>query len=321
MRWRPWGGAVVLLVVNPAIGWVEPQFQTPVAPSQIAPAIGPGAGPLASRSAQNPYSAPRADGPVAVLLDEGIEPLFPILNNISGETGTITREDRDVFAGVESARVAPLQRYSPNIPGWNFRIVETPKAAGEFRYLRFAWKKVGGTGIMVQFHEPARTWGFRFHAGRNVNNWQPSKPIAEKIPAGWELATLDLFKEYGAFTITGFALTPLDGQAGLFDHMLLGRTIADLDKATDIALGRAKPKTPLSGKERDAPLEGFARAGRSESGSSSEGLSRLRARSGQLHPGEARHERRIGISASASRNSLPISTTTASMSATRPPTR
>jgi hypothetical protein len=83
-------------------------------------------------------------------------------------------------------------------------------------------------------------------------NWQPSKSIAERIPAGWDLVTLDLFKEYGAFTISGFALSPLDGQAGLFDHMLLGRSIKDLDRATDTALGRVKAVKPLAGAERDA---------------------------------------------------------------------
>src|SRR5207248_607303 len=48
------------------------------------------------------------------------------------------------------------------------------------------------------------------------------------------------------------ALSPLDGTAALFDHMLLGRTVEDLDKATDAALGRVKPAKALDGKERDA---------------------------------------------------------------------
>src|SRR4029077_4702851 len=43
-----------------------------------------------------------------------------------------------------------------------------------------------------------------------------------------------------------------DGDFALFDHMLLGRTIEDLDKATDAALGKVKPEKPLAGKERDA---------------------------------------------------------------------
>jgi hypothetical protein len=49
--------------------------------------------------------------------------------------------------------------------------------------------------------------------------------------------------------VTGIALTPMDGEAALFDHVLLGRTVADLDRATDEALGRV-PR-PLAGADRD----------------------------------------------------------------------
>ncbi|QJW92591.1 hypothetical protein [Frigoriglobus tundricola] len=56
------------------------------------------------------YRAPKSDGPVTELLDEFIDPLLPVLNNDgSGQTGTVSREDRDAFAGVEAARVLPRQ--------------------------------------------------------------------------------------------------------------------------------------------------------------------------------------------------------------------
>ncbi len=206
-------------------------------------------------SATAAYAAPKADGAVVELLDEGVDPLFPLLINDGGnEAGTITREDRDVFAGVEAARVTPLQKYRTRIPGWDFKIVEKPQKAGEFRYLRFAWKKVGGVGIMIQLHDPAKGWGFRYFAGQNAVGWQPATLVSDKLPADWELVTRDLFKDYGAFNITGFALTAMYGErdTALFDHMLLGRTVADLDKATDAALGRTKPPKSPAGKERDA---------------------------------------------------------------------
>ena len=202
------------------------------------------------------YKAPKAEGPVVELLDEGVDALFPVLiNDGGGEAGAATREDRDVFAGVEAVRVTPMQKYRSTIPGWNFKIVETPKNAGEFRYLRFAWKKFGGSGLMIQFHDPVKTWAMRFHAGANVYNWAPSTQVNAKVPGEWEVHTRDLFKEYGAFTITGFALSPFDGTSALFDHMLLGRTTDDLDKATDAALGRVKPAKALAAPERDAHWE------------------------------------------------------------------
>jgi hypothetical protein len=208
---------------------------------------------LAAVAADAPYVAPKADGPVVELLDEGIEPLFvQLINDGGGEAGTITREDRDVFAGVEAARVTPMQKYRTNIPGWGYKIVEKPAKAGEFRFLRFAWKKIGGTGIMIQFHDPAKSWAFRYFSGHNVQGWQPATQISAKLPDEWNITTVDLFTQFGAINITGMALTPFDGDAGLFDHMLLGRNVEDLDKVTSEALGNAKAAKPLAGMERDA---------------------------------------------------------------------
>lgn len=213
--------------------------------------LAPPAGPPQGGNAV--YQAPKDDGPVVALLDEEVDPLLPELkNDISTETGTIAREDRDVFAGVDAVRVTPPQKCQSVLPGWGYKIVKEPRAAGEFRFLRFAWKKIGGTGLMIQFRDPANDWNFRFHAGANVRGWRPSTQIADQLPSEWVVHTRDLFAEFGAFTITGIALTPFDGTAGLFDHVLLGRTVADLDVATDVALGRVKPAKPMTGAEREA---------------------------------------------------------------------
>lgn len=242
-----WVFVLAPVVVIPAIGFEKPlvpqiEFIQPVFPGQ------PGNG-------DANYKPPKGDGPVVELLDEGVESLFPVLvNDGGGEPGTIIREDRDVFAGVEAVRVTPLQKYRSRIPGWDFKIVEKPTKPGEFRYLRFAWKKVGGPGIMIQLHDPVKTWAMRYFAGQNAVGWQPALSVSEKLPAGWELVTRDLFKDHGAFTMTGIALTAMYGErsSALFDHMLLGRTVEDLDQATATALGKAEPKAPLIGKQRDA---------------------------------------------------------------------
>ena len=242
MRRLMWASVCALVAAVPAIGLGEK-------PPPPLPGFDRTEQPLADGN----YKAPPADGTVVELLDEGVDAIFPVLiNDGGGEAGTITREDRDVFAGVEAVRVTPMQKYRSSVPGWNFKIVDKPAKAGEYRFLRFAWKKAGGTGVMVQFHDPAKSWAYRYHAGQNVFGWQPSTQVAADLPAGWQLVTRDLFKEFGAFTITGFALSPLDGTSALFDHMLLGRAVEDLDKATDAALGRVKPAKALAGKERDA---------------------------------------------------------------------
>src|SRR4051794_13533223 len=109
MRRIAWVFVPVLLGGVPAVARGQlpppgrPQPIPVIAPPEPGGRIAPGL-PLA-------YTAPRADGPVAELLDEGIEPLFgQLVNDGGGEAGTITREDRDVFSGVEAARVTPMQK-------------------------------------------------------------------------------------------------------------------------------------------------------------------------------------------------------------------
>jgi hypothetical protein len=255
MRRLAWVLVPGLAAVVPAVA-----FETPVV-RPVQPQFVPPGGPLPGFGEPVPvgnYVAPKADGPVVELLDENIEPLFPQLINDGGaEPGTIAREDRDVFAGVEAARVTPLQKYRSNIPGWGYKIVEKPKNAGDFRFLRFAWKKIGGSGIMIQLHDPQKSWAFRYFAGANVQNWQPATQVAPRLSGDWEIYTVDLFTQFGAINLTGIALTPLDGTAGLFDHILLGRSTDDLDRHTRAALGKVKPAKALDGKERDAQWAGL----------------------------------------------------------------
>src|SRR5262249_43586299 len=70
-------------------------------------------------------------------------------------------------------------------------------------------------------------------------------------PADWEVVTVDLWKDWGNFTLMGMALTPQDGEAGLFDHFYLSRTVEDLDKVTDALRGKARFKDTLAAKRLD----------------------------------------------------------------------
>jgi hypothetical protein len=141
----------------------------------------------------------------------------------------------DCFSGVCCLKVAGYQCYRSNIPGWGFPVVEKPRA-GEYRYLRFAWKRPEGNGIMVQLSlSGGMDWG-RYFAGQNTVGFYPALQIGTKPPREWEVVTRDLFADFGGvpFNLTGFAFTSMDGVA-LFDHVYLGRTIEDLDKVTEAA--------------------------------------------------------------------------------------
>lgn len=194
---------------------------------------------------------PKADEPRAVfeLLEDDNEALVRQMNNDGGLDATKIQHDfRDFYSGVASVRVTPFQRFSSRLGGWNYPIVEKP-GPGQYRYLRFAWKREGGAGIMIQLHANNGSWNQRYYAGAvsaATNGWGAMLRVTDKLPAEWELVTRDLYKDYGAFTITGLALTPMDGGAGgRFDHMYLGRTIEDLDTVTAAAFAKTPLKDPL----------------------------------------------------------------------------
>src|SRR5438270_7889531 len=122
------------------------------------------------------------------------------------------------------------------MPGWNFKIAEKP-GAGEFRYLRFAWKKRGGSNVMLQLNANGK-WGplrgaagpsYRYEAGPSDNPFQATAiKIDSRLPDDWVVITRDLFADFGAFALTGIAFTPGPGEYGLFDHIYLARSLDDL---------------------------------------------------------------------------------------------
>lgn len=173
---------------------------------------------------------------VVELLEDEADALIKQLGGApGGEPGEAKYEAKDRYSGVCAVRVTPLQRYSHKLKGWRYPIAEKPKAS-EYRYVRFAWKKLGGSGIMVQFCGDDTSWEHRYVAGQQTVPWRALQ-VAEKMPEEWTVVTRDLFKDFGGFTLAGFAMTPMDGTAGLFDHVYLGRTVEDLDR---VALGMGK---------------------------------------------------------------------------------
>jgi hypothetical protein len=142
------------------------------------------------------------------------------------------------YSGIASIKVMPDQRYNPLLPGLGLKIRENP-APGEYRYLRFAWKKQGGQSICLQLNHDGK-WGpsddkpakFRYHAGPGPECFGASLQVDPLLPGEFVVVTRDLFADFGEFTWTGIALSPIDGDYALFDHLYLGRSLADLDTAT-----------------------------------------------------------------------------------------
>jgi hypothetical protein len=204
------------------------------------------------------------------LFEDDADALIKQLSNDGGgfDGAEATRELRDVYSGVASIRVTPFQRFGSGIQGWNYPIVEKPQA-GQYRYLRFAWKRVGAQGIMIQLHSNG-SWNQRYLAGarsKQTLTWGPMLVLPDNNPIEWSVVTRDLFKDFGPMTLQGLALTPMDGGGfGLFDHFYLGATIDDLDRASADAFGKTPLKAALTLLELGELWEDLARAETAPSG-------------------------------------------------------
>jgi len=152
-----------------------------------------------------------------------------------GDAATITLDTNDRRFGRAAMRLTSGQRYSAKIAGWRYRIVEHPgpAAAGEpeqFRYARFAWKAAGADGLMIELAAdgawpPADQPVRRYLAGINSRPWK-AKRVAPHAPSEWTIVTVDLWKDFGEFTLTGIGPVAMNG-GGLFDRIELLRSLDD----------------------------------------------------------------------------------------------
>jgi hypothetical protein len=181
---------------------------------------------------------PAAEPPKEIFEDD--EKFVALLTEGDGKA---IPDQRDKYSGSYSLRVTPGQRFSTNLPMLGVNIRENP-GPGEYRYIRFAWKKAGGNSICLQLNHDG-TWGpsppgttgtgregakFRYHAGPGGECYGASLVISDKLPAPkFEVVTRDLFADFGEFTLSGLAFSPVDGNAALFDHLYLGRQMEDFE--------------------------------------------------------------------------------------------
>ncbi|MEQ9406462.1 MAG: c-type cytochrome [Fuerstiella sp.] len=154
-----------------------------------------------------------------VLLDEDDD----VVNALQEGSGTVEFITGDSHSGQRCLQVTPFQRHSPRIPGWKFRIRERP-GAGEYRYLRMAWKAPEAHGVLLELADsgnwpPAEKPLRRYHAGRNSTSWQ-SVEVDTTVPRDWVVVTRDLWQDFGDFTLTGMAPTALGGPVQ-FDRLEL----------------------------------------------------------------------------------------------------
>jgi hypothetical protein len=194
------------------------------------------------------------NSPTVELADENLSELLSQIVVEKAKVTDLVVERSDVFSGLESIKQSGNERHTNNVKGWAYKIVETPKAAGEFRYLRFAWRKEGGGSILLAFAVNGNWNGKRYSAGP-YNLGGSGFSTGEKAPVEWTVVTRDMFKDFGEITLTSILFSSSNSGTARFDHVVLGKTIEDLDRNTAEALGKGRLKDPLAGNAREALWE------------------------------------------------------------------
>jgi len=209
--------------------------------------------PLAPKKGDGGYTGPKIENGVAVLLDENVKPLIGAIFLSAGgkhPANSLEVERGDVFAGLESLKQTGQELHAGKVPGWDFQFVEKPKAANEFRYMRFAWKKADGGSILLAFPQNGGWGGKRYSAGPYALGNSGLK-VADAAPKEWTIVTRDVFKDFGPLHCSGILFSSTGTGSTHWDLLLLGKTVEDLDLYTEAAIGKGKPKEPLTGKPRD----------------------------------------------------------------------
>ena len=181
------------------------------------------------------YSVWSKENRAFVIIDDkkSVKDILPKLTNGAGKAEL---EENDVYEEDDDGKAALLvvgsggdgQKFNPNMPDWEIDIVKKPKGKNEFRYITFAWKKKGGTGIQLQLHWTTNSWGHRYHSGVNEKNWNPSIQLDEKLPKDWKVYTRDLVEDWEVEDLdgkkgvmTGIAFSAWSLEHGIWDHVVL----------------------------------------------------------------------------------------------------
>jgi hypothetical protein len=146
------------------------------------------------------------------------------VNHDAGSTVTISTAQK--FTGKSSVFVTPSQSHNAAMTNWKFPVNDTP-------WLSFAWKKDGGTMIMLQLAFDG-TWGYRYHSG--VAQFNPSTELNKAIPTAWTSYTRNLTVDFAkGWNLTGMALSTGDGVGGYYDYIILSTTEAEGKTAVESA--------------------------------------------------------------------------------------
>jgi S1-C subfamily serine protease len=145
--------------------------------------------------------------------------------------GSVSLVGEDRHMGDRAAKIVGAGRFQLIRPDEVLRVRQDP-AWGEYRFLRFAFRKAGGGRICLELaHADQPQRPTRYDAGRGDPSYGDARRIWQlELPDTWIVQTLDLYESFGDLDVTAFVLGVPDGKHALFDHIYLARTEEDFSR-------------------------------------------------------------------------------------------
>jgi S1-C subfamily serine protease len=150
---------------------------------------------------------------------------FTLVEGNAQVPATLVEEDR--HSGRAAVKLASGGQYRLPLvepvavrerPGW-----------GEFRSMRFAFRKSGGGRACLELdHAQMALRPTRIDMGQGDPSYgKAQRAFSGALPDQWMVITRDLYADFGPLDITGLILSAPDGQAVLFDHIYFARSTDD----------------------------------------------------------------------------------------------
>ncbi|MDB5389715.1 MAG: hypothetical protein JWM11_5361 [Planctomycetaceae bacterium] len=161
-----------------------------------------------------------------------------LLDRLREGSGQAEIDRADAYTGSAALRVVKGEAGNAFLFNEPLKIRESPKL-GEYRFLRFVWRKKQGTPVCLQlasdgrFGEektPIERQTFRYDAGQGERSHGGARRMEDRLPTEWVVVTRDLVGDWGDFNLTGLSFGTPDDQPAWLDHVYLARSWQELDK-------------------------------------------------------------------------------------------
>jgi len=143
-------------------------------------------------------------------------------------SATLVSDDR--HAGKHALRIAPGAEYRLNFG--RIIAIRAKPIEGEFRYIRFAFRKYGAGRVSLSLgHLAAGERPCRYEAGKGT----PTAASAQSVwtiglPPEWGVLDRDIIGDFGRLDLTSLTIACSDGGHAVLDHVYLAQTPEDFKR-------------------------------------------------------------------------------------------